>query len=170
MEILREIAVPCICSFIACCAFGIQFNIRFNHLIAASVGSLVSQLIYSLLEINSFDAIPCYFISAAAVAAYSEIMARCCKAPVNMYLIVGIIPLVPGGLTYYTMLALVMGDNDTFLDRGVDAFAAAGSIAMGIFAVSSAVRLAVDFYRQHQNTKMKKAAHFDDSKKEMKKI
>ena len=70
-----------------------------------------------------------------------------CKAPVNMYLIVGIIPLVPGGLMYYTMLALVTGDNETFLDRAADAFGEAAAIAMGIFAISSLVRIASNVYK-----------------------
>lgn len=165
MDLAHNIVIPCLCSFIACCAFGVQFNIRLNHLIAAAVGSLVSQLIYSLLSTNGFSDIKCCFIAAAAVAAYSEIMARCFKAPVNMYLIVGIIPLVPGGLIYYTMLALVMGDNETFLDRAVDAFGAACAIAMGIFAVSSAVRLGIDFYRQYRE-KVSKAVGNLGSKKD----
>ena len=156
MDIIHDMVIPCACSFVACAAFGVQFNIRFRHLIAASVGSLVSQLIYTLLSINEFEEIQCCFISAAAVALFSELMAKFNKAPVNMYLIVGIIPLVPGGLTYYAMLALVMGDNETFLDRAVDAFAAAGAIAMGIFAVSSAVRLFKDF-RRHYRQRLKKA-------------
>ncbi|MDD6991333.1 MAG: threonine/serine exporter family protein [Oscillospiraceae bacterium] len=156
MDIIHDIVIPCICSFVACAAFGVQFNIRFKHLIAASVGSLVSQLIYTLLSMNEFGEIQTCFISAAAVALFSEVMAKINKAPVNMYLIVGIIPLVPGGLTYYAMLALVMGDNDTFLDRAIDAFGAAGAIAMGIFFVSSAVRLYKDF-RRHYRRNLKKA-------------
>lgn len=156
MDIIHDMVIPCVCSFVACAAFGVQFNIRFRHLIAASVGSLVSQLIYTLLIRSEFGEIQCCFISAAAVALFSELMAKINKVPVNMYLIVGIIPLVPGGLTYYAMLALVMGDNETFLDRAVDAFAAAGAIAMGIFAVSSAVRLLKDF-KEHSRRQLKKA-------------
>ena len=129
MDIIHDMVIPCLCSFIACAALGVQFNIRFRHLIAASVGSLVSQFIFILLEQNSFRDVVCCFVSAAAVALFSEIMAKVNKAPVNMYLIIGIIPLVPGGLAYYSMLALVMGDKDTFLDRAVDAFAEAGAIA-----------------------------------------
>lgn len=148
MDITKEIILPCLFSFIGCAAFGVQYNIRFRHLIAASVGSIVSQLIYTLLSMNEFGEIQCCFVSAAAVALFSEIMAKLNKAPVNMYLIVGIIPLVPGGLAYYAMLALVTGDNATFLERAVDAFGIAGSVAMGIFAASSAVRLFKDFRRQ----------------------
>lgn len=153
MAIFNEYVLPCLCSFIACFALGIQFNIRFKHLIAASVGSIVSQLVYLMMQAQDYSEIKCCFFAAAAVAVYSEAMARSCKAPVNMYLIVGIIPLVPGGLTYYTMLALVMGDNDTFLDRAIDAFGIAGAIAMGIFAVSSAVRLFTDIRRQIKSRK-----------------
>lgn len=146
----KELILPCICSFIACCAFGIQFNIRIRHLIAASVGSIVSQLIYSLLAAGTLSESLCCFVAAAAVSLYSEIMARSFKAPVNMYLIVGIIPLVPGGMTYYAMLALVMGDSDTFFSRASIALGAAAAIAMGIFAVSSAFRLVIDFQRQYK--------------------
>ncbi len=163
MDVVHDIVIPAVCSFIACCALGVQFNIRMKHLIAASVGSVVSQLIYSLLELNGYSDMKCCFIAAAAVAAYSEIMARCFKAPVNMYLIVGIVPLVPGGLTYYTMLAVVMGDSETFLDRASAAFGAAAAIAMGIFAVSSVVRLGLDFYRQYKK-KYRRAAGMLGSK------
>lgn len=147
-DILREIVIPCLCSFIACCAFGVQFNIKVKHLIAASVGSLVSELVYDIFTVNGFSEIKCCFIAAIAVSVYSEIMARSLKAPVNMYLIVGIIPLVPGALTYYTMIALVMGDSETFFSRGASALGAAVAIAMGIFTVSSVFRVATGFYRQ----------------------
>ena len=159
MDIIHDMVIPCLCSFIACAALGVQFNIRFRHLIAASVGSLVSQFIFILLEQNSFRDVVCCFVSAAAVALFSEIMAKVNKAPVNMYLIIGIIPLVPGGIAYYSMLALVMGDKDTFLDRAVDAFAEAGAIAMGIFAVSSAVKIYKDIKRHYRKSLNKACKH-----------
>lgn len=146
-DIIKDVVLPCVFSFVGCFAVGVQFNIRFWHLIAASVGSIVSQMIFSVMSMNDYNGIKCCFVAAAAVAFYSEVMARVCKAPVNMYLIVGIIPLVPGGLMYYTMLALVTGDNETFLDRAADAFGEAAAIAMGIFAISSLVRIASNVYK-----------------------
>ncbi len=141
MELIREMAVPCICSFVACLAFGVQFNIRMKHLAAAAAGSAISQIVFYLLEGAGAGAVRCSFIAAAAVSVYSEIMARRLKAPVNMYLVVGIIPLVPGGLTYYTMLAIVTGDTNSIVSRGADAASIAFAIAMGIFAVSSLTRI-----------------------------
>ncbi len=164
MDFVKDMLSPCLCSLIACCAFGVQFNIRPLHLIAAASGSLVSQIIYILLQNDGMSEIKCCFIAAASVAAYSETMARFCKAPVNMYLIIGIIPLVPGGLIYYTMIALVMGDNETFLNRAVDAFSTAGAIAMGIFAVSSAVRIGAELLK-HMKIYYKRAMKNLSSKK-----
>lgn len=142
--------LPCLFSFIACCAFGVQFNIRSKHLICAAVGSIVSELIYRVLGAQGTDELKCCFIAAAAVSLYAEIMARSFRAPVNMYLIVGIIPLVPGGLTYYAMLAAARGDSEGFFDKGALALGSSASIAMGIFLVSSVFRLSTDFMNRRK--------------------
>lgn len=142
---IGNILLSCLCSLLACGAFGVQFNIRGKHLGAAAAAAVVSQVVHSCLEMwGVFSQAMCCFAAAAAVSAYAEIMARRLKAPVNMYLITGIIPLVPGGLTYYTMLSLVAGNSREFLDRGAEAFAEAGAVAMGIFAVSATFRIAYE--------------------------
>lgn len=145
--------LPCLCSFAACAAFGVQFNIREWNLLAAALGAVISQLAFSVTEFMGLTGGMCCFIAAAAVSVYSEILARRCKVPVNMFLVIGIIPLVPGGLTYYACLSLVSGEREAFLERASLAFAEAGSIAMGIFAISSVFRLATDFYREYTEHK-----------------
>lgn len=117
-------------------------------MIAAAVGALLSQIMVSALEYGEINSMLACFIAASAAAVYSEIMARRFKAPVNMYLIIGIIPLVPGGTTYYAMISLISGDGVVALDRALEAFGSAGAIAMGIFAVSSAVRLTTDIFNE----------------------
>ncbi len=150
MDIVNDVLIPCLISTVGCCAFAIQFNLRRIHLVAAALGSFVSQAVFCLMTANGFSDIMSCFTAAAAAAAYSEIMARRAKAPVNMYLIIGIIPLVPGGKTFYAMLAIASGNSELFLDRAVAAFSDACAIAMGIFAVSSFVRLATEFYRKNE--------------------
>ncbi len=149
MNIFDTFILPCLCSFAACAAFGVQFNIRAWNLLGAALGAVISQLTFSLAEHMGLTGGMCCFIAAAAVSAYSEILARRCKVPVNMFLVIGIIPLVPGGLTYYACLSLVSGEREAFLERASLAFAEAGSVAMGIFAVSSVFKVAVDLYREH---------------------
>lgn len=141
MNILSDLVLPAFYSFIASIAFGIQFNIRFRHLIAAAVGGIVSQVILSAAELGGNSAFACYFFSACAISAYSEFLAKRLHVPVNMYLVIAIIPLVPGKMIYQAMITLVNGDTQGFAQECASTFGVAGAIALGVFAVSSAVRV-----------------------------
>ncbi len=133
--------VQCLSSLIASVAFCIQFNIKKNHIIVASIGGLICQLIFSFMEMNNISETLNYFISASSISAYSEFMARRLHVPVNMYLVIAIIPLVPGRYIYDAMITLVGGDTSGFITQAMQTFGIAGSIAMGVFAVSSVVRV-----------------------------
>ena len=54
-------------------------------------------------------------VASMGVCLWSEGMARVRKAPANIFMIPGIIPLLPGGALYYTMSALIGGDMDSVL-------------------------------------------------------
>lgn len=132
-----ELWLPCLYSFIASFAFCIDFNIRKTFIISASFGGLLSQIVYSALELNNVNEMLCYIISAIAITIYSEFMAKLLKVPVNLHLVVAVIPLVPGSMIYRSMIILINGDINLFLVKAVETFGIAGSIAMGIFFVSS---------------------------------
>ena len=138
---LQQIILPCLYSLIASIAFGVHFNIKLRHMIMAGIGGTLTQFIFLAFELSGTNEMLCYFFSAAAVSVYSEIMARRLRVPVNMYLVIGIIPLVPGGYMYNTMITLIGGDTDMFFEMFLTAVGIAGAIAMGVFAVSAFVRL-----------------------------
>ena len=54
------------------------------------------------------------------------------KAPSNIYLIPGIIPLLPGGAIYYTMYGVVSGDGTMFRENGIKTVIITIGIAAGI--------------------------------------
>lgn len=140
-NVLQQLILPCLYSLIASIAFGVQFNIKLRHMIMAGIGGTLTQFIFLAFEFSGTSDMLCYFFSAAAVSIYSEIMARRLHVPVNMYLVVGIIPLVPGGYMYNTMITLISGNVDMFSHQFAETVGIAGSIAMGVFAVSALVRL-----------------------------
>lgn len=76
---------------------------------------------------------------AAAMLAtlYAEITARLTKAPTTIYLIPAVIPLVPGGRLYYSMLGIVRSDFQSFAAFAKDTFFIALGIAVGIVIVTS---------------------------------
>lgn len=141
INIMEQFVMPCLYSLIASAAFGVQFNIKLRHMITAAIGATITQLIFVSYELSGTSEMLCYFFSAAAVSVYSELMARRLHVPVNMYLVIGVIPLVPGGYMYNTMITLVGGDVHAFLPQFANAVGIAGSIAMGVFVVSAFIRL-----------------------------
>lgn len=140
-NMVQQVVLPCLYSLIASIAFGVQFNIKLKHMITAGIGGTLTQLIFTGFELSGTNEMLCYFFSAAAVSIYSELMARRLHVPVNMYLVIGIIPLVPGGYMYNTMITLIGGNVEMFSHQFAEAVGIAGSIAMGVFAVSALARL-----------------------------
>ena len=63
------------------------------------------------------------------------------KNPATVFLILGILPLVPGGGMFFTMRAFVSGSVETALELGYTTLGAAGAIALGIAIVSVIARV-----------------------------
>jgi uncharacterized membrane protein YjjB (DUF3815 family) len=131
---------PCLYAFAACLAFSIVFNMRGKILLFASLGGALGWLVYLLCDPIQNDIIQ-FFFATIAISIYSEIMARLHKAPVTGYLLVSLLPLVPGGGIYYTMEYCIIGNTEMFLETGIHTLGIAGSLALGILLVSSFVRL-----------------------------
>jgi uncharacterized membrane protein YjjB (DUF3815 family) len=72
---------------------------------------------------------------------YSEILARILKAPVTIFSVISIIPLVPGGGMYYTMLDVIQGNINNSLNTGLNTISSAGSISAGILLASSLTKV-----------------------------
>lgn len=135
-----DIFLPCLYSFLACIFFCFIFNIKWNRMITASIGGALGWFTFLVLA-GDIGNIYKFFIATVIISIYSEIMARIHKAPVTVFLIIAILPLVPGGDIYYTMLYCIRGDTSAFIQRGLYTLAIAGAMALGILFVSSLVRL-----------------------------
>lgn len=132
--------LPCVYAFAACAAFSIVFNMRGKTLVFASAGGALGWLVYLLCNPLQNDILQ-FFFATIAISIYSEIMARIHKAPVTGYLLVALLPLVPGGGIYYTMEYCIVANTDMFLETGLHTLGIAGALAMGVLLVSSFVRL-----------------------------
>ena len=82
-----------------------------------------------------------YFLGALCVGLLSESAAAIFKKPATVYIVPGIIPLVPGGGMYETMFAVVLGRKDAAAFIGFNTLIAAASIAVGVALASSLARL-----------------------------
>ena len=75
------------------------------------------------------------------MSVYSEVFARVKKCPVTVYLVPGLIPLVPGSGIYRTMQYFVSGQNDLFWQTGLYTLEIAAVIGFAMICVSSVVRM-----------------------------
>ncbi|MGL4336451.1 MAG: threonine/serine exporter family protein [Turicibacter sp.] len=134
------VLLQCLYSYLACIGFCIIYNIRGKMIYYSSLGGAIGWFVFELFKPFGNDLIQ-YFFAMVIIALYSEMMARIHKVPVTVYLIVGLIPFVPGSGIYYTMEHFIDGNTDLFLSSFVHTLAIAGTLAFGILLVSSVVRL-----------------------------
>lgn len=127
-------------SFFASLCFAILFQVRGRNLICAAVAGGVCWLVYAVAGLIVSD-IPAYFLAAVATTIYAELLARILRTPAIVYLAVGVIPLVPGGGIYRTMLFCIRGTPEAALSACINTIGIAGAMAMGIVIVSSFVRM-----------------------------
>lgn len=126
---------------VATLCFSILFNIRGKNIFFAALGGGITWVFYSTsLSILNVD-IYSIFIASMAAGIYSEIMARVLKSPVTVFIICSIIPLVPGGGMYHTMLQTVQGNVAASVNLGIHTLSIAGAIAIGVFVITSAFRM-----------------------------
>lgn len=126
---------------IASFAFAILYHIKGKSRISAAVGGGLGWLIYLVLIHYNNSTTIALFGASITVAIYSEIMARVLKHPVTVFILCGIIPLVPGNGMYYTMYETISGNLEKAGHWGFQTLMSAGSIAIAIVFVSSVTKL-----------------------------
>ena len=90
------------------------------------------------------------FIASFVIAVYSEVMARVRKCPAIGYLVLGLIPLIPGASLYYTMNYAVRGNMAMFSIQGMKTIELAGLMAAGVLLVSTAMRMYLVWKQQRK--------------------
>lgn len=116
--------------------FALFTHIRMKLLPAATVGGLLAWAVYLAVYYFSPNLFLSNLVAAIAVYIWSEIMARIMKAPVTIFLVPGIIPLLPGSYLYYTTLALLNKETEQFQSYGISTIAVTMGIACGIVITS----------------------------------
>ena len=129
---IKESILQVIMAGIGTLGFSIYFRVREKNVAASTAAGIIGWAIYLLIFHFTEQLFLSNFVAAFLVYLYAEIMARILKAPSNIFLIPGIIPLLPGGTLYYTMQAIVEGDRDTAVLQGTQTAIITVGIAAGI--------------------------------------
>lgn len=138
---MTEKLIQVLMAYLGSLGFNILFHIRGRKLFLASLGGLISWVVFLLLEpLLPGEAIR-YFCAAAAITVYGEILARVEKTPTTTFLVPSVIPLIPGGSLYYTMNYALNKQWSQFSHQGIYTLQLALALAVGIIAITTLTRL-----------------------------
>lgn len=140
----------CIATAIGCLGFCILFNVHGKGIVFCLLGGVVCWFSYSVAEALGGSDGMATFIASFVIAVYSEVMARVRKCPAIGYLVLGLIPLIPGASLYYTMNYAVRGDMAMFSIQGMKTIELAGLMAAGVLLVSTAMRMYLVWKQQRK--------------------
>jgi uncharacterized membrane protein YjjP (DUF1212 family) len=128
--------------------FSILFHAPGKCILPATITGGAGWLVWQLCTEYGQGAAVSVFFGAFMVGGFSRIFAKTVKAPGTAFIIPGIIPLVPGALTFYTMQAFFLGQVDNGLTFCLHTVSSAGAIALGLLAVGAAAQIVHQIHHQ----------------------
>lgn len=128
-------------AFMAIWGFSLILEVPKKLLIHTSVIAAVGWLVYLVTKEWGASAVMANFCSAMVISLLSHMAARILKAPVTVFLIGGILPVVPGAGMYRTAYSIIMQSSDMVYKNLQETILIAGAIAVAIFITDSLFRL-----------------------------
>lgn len=125
---------------IAAVTFGYIFRVPANQRLRCGLVGGLGWIIFVATR-DHWGEIAGMFVAATCVAVLSELWARRYHQPVVVFLTPGVIPLVPGGKAYLTMLSFLQNDYTEGVVLFVTTLFLAGAVAAGIILTSSIFRI-----------------------------
>ena len=109
-------------AFLSTIGFAILFDIPKQSIYKSGIAGALSWITFYIVSFIFNSLIAGTFFASVVVGILGELLARYYKKPATVYIIPGIVPLVPGAGMYYTMLALVRNDFYTAVNKGTETF------------------------------------------------
>ena len=140
-ESMKNVILQLVMAFVGSLGFAMLFRLRRNE--RAIIETAYAQgwvkpqppAVRTGKNIAVVGSGPSGLAAAALAAVYAELLAARKRAPVPLFLIPSVVPLIPGSTLYYTMSAAVQGNTEEVSHYGSLTLQYALSIAGGICIV-----------------------------------
>lgn len=126
-------------SFIASTGLAIVFGIDRKYVLQAGLSGALTRCVYLFLMQFTQERLIYILLSTMVTALYAEIMAAREKMPSTVFLYPAIIPLLPGGLLYNTLVNFMTGDMDAMYANARDCILTLIGMSVGFVLVSTFV-------------------------------
>lgn len=117
--------------------FGVFLSVpKFDLLIGGIIGGISWALYIILMRISGEIILP-YFVSTLTIGILGNVSSKITKRPTFLYMLPGIIPLVPGYSLYYTMFYSITEKYDLALRKGFETLFIGLAISSGLIISES---------------------------------
>ena len=140
IQILLGIALPV--------GFALLFHLPVRHILPTVIIGAGGWGVYLLTFNDGGRVVLACFLGAIAVGLVSGIASRVLKEASTVFIIPGIMTMVPGAGMYFTMLALIRGNYESALSTGAETIFIAGAIALGIMITGGFFKIASAIHRK----------------------
>lgn len=131
-------AIQVTAAFLGTVGFSVLFGAPRRYYIECGLAGMAGWTVY-LLVVAGHSVVGAAFFAALTVAAISHVMAKLSRCPVTVFLICGIIPLVPGGGIFWTAYYIVTDQYRMAAETGFVALKVTIAIAGGIILASGII-------------------------------
>ena len=141
--------IQVLAAFVAVFFFSVLLEIPKKYMISAGTVGGICWLVYLIAKNLGANAVMATFLGAFVMAILCQIFARIFKTPVTVFLIAGILPLVPGEGMYqigYYMFQHNTGMTGYYITHTIQI---AGAIAIALFLADSVFRVFQKGWKQN---------------------
>jgi uncharacterized membrane protein YjjB (DUF3815 family) len=128
-------------AFVATLCYAVLYHVPKRALIPVGLVGMGAWIIQDVLGNLNIANVGAAFAGGMFVAVASEWLARKMRMPVTVFVVGGIVPLVPGSSAYATMRQFVIGNQLNGLARGTETLLIAAAISAGLLLAGTIVRL-----------------------------
>lgn len=130
-----RILIQLIMAYFATVAFALLFHVPKKEFFYCGITGAIGWLFYLLVN-DAIDSVSlASFVASVVITVISRFFAVNRKLPVTIFLISGILPLVPGAGIYYTTYYAFAHETTLAVSKGVESFSIALAIAFGIMLI-----------------------------------
>ena len=129
--------------------FTMLLEIPKRYAVYCSIAGGVNWWVYLIVMETATSSMAAAFFASLAVAILSQIFARTLRTPVNVFLVAGILPTVPGGGIYRCVYYFIHNNSTQSSYWLLQTLKTAGAIAMAIFITDSLFRM-YQYYQSHK--------------------
>lgn len=131
------IIIQFIASFIAVVSFSIGIEIPKKYIIIVGLVGAIGWLVYLETIALYGTELLAYFLSALIVTIFSMLLSKILKTLSTIFIIPGILPIVPGAAMYNMVYSLINGNSSKTGYYLLQALLITGGIALAIFIAQS---------------------------------